>query len=202
MKSSKLVIGLALLLLGGLAGYFIGAGYPVFEDKEVPEDTEDASAKTETVEKQVNNEKFGISFSYPEGPEGYVLVEPVATEDATVWALIATKEWEELQASEAGREGPTAMTIAIFPIPAGFPIEEWLASDQSLNFKLGVTETSPAVVGGESGISYRWSGLYEGETTAVTHGDYVYLFSVTFIENSDSIYSDFGKLLDGTSFSS
>jgi hypothetical protein len=69
------------------------------------------------------------------------------------------------------------------------------------NFKLSVDgRLRPAAIGGVAGLTYRWDGLYQGESVAVARPGWIHLWSVTFLEREDVIVRDFGRVLERVTF--
>lgn len=116
------------------------------------------------------SEAYGFSFSYP---EGYLITEGVAGSDH--YAIRLVKE-EDAIPPENG-EGPTSITIDIYTNNT-LSLSEWVTTSNLSNFSLGDKISTPTNVSGVSAVSYRWSGLYEGETTAFLHKENVVAVSV------------------------
>ncbi len=120
---------------------------------------------------------YGFSFSYP---EGYVLTEGEAGTDH--YAIRLVKE-EDAVPPENG-EGPTGVTIDIYTNNT-LSLSEWVTTSSLSNFSLGDKTSTPTSVSGVSAVNYRWSGLYEGETTAVLHKENVLAVTVMRINPDD-----------------
>lgn len=131
------------------------------------------------------NGVYGITFQYP---SRYLLVEQ---EVATGHYAITLIEETNATLPENG-EGPTAITIDIYE--GNDSLTEWLATNES-NFGLGDGTHASTSVSGAEALSYRWSGLYEGETTAFLHNGNVIAISVTYMSREDTIRADYYALL-------
>lgn len=116
------------------------------------------------------SEAYGISFSYP---EGYLISEGAVGNDH--YAIRLVRE-EDAIPPENG-EGPTGVTIDIYANNT-LPLSEWVATSNLSNFTLGDKSSTPTTVSGVPAVSYRWSGLYEGETTAFLYNGNVVAVSV------------------------
>lgn len=138
--------------------------------------------------------EYGISFSYP---DTYVLTE----RDAPGSALrkhhsIVLIRKEDLPLPENG-EGPPAISIDIYQNNLDRQeTEEWIKNTSASNFKLGTGDLASTTVSGLPALSYRWSGLYEGTTVALARPDWVYAFSVTYLEMGTPIVQDFVLIRD------
>ncbi len=150
----------------------------------------DAMAPQQVVvpEQTYANQVYGISFSYP---AGYLLSEQAAGDGPYVITIIK----EEDAIPRTNSEGPTAISIAIYDGPIGDgTLDGWLAANES-NFALGDGTSVSSTVNGAEAVTYRWSGLYEGETTAFLHETNLVAVSVTYMSPSDEIYAAYQNLL-------
>ena len=139
------------------------------------------------------SETYGIAFDYP---EGYVLEQGErGTGERRHYAITLIKETDLPPA--ANGEGPTAITIDIYQNDIeNLSLNEWLTGTNQSNFKLGDGTYASTTVDGASAVAYRWSGLYEGETTALIHKDNVVALSVTFLTPEDAIIDVYRDILD------
>lgn len=98
-------------------------------------------------------------------------------------------------------EGPPAISLVIVPNQQNIPLEQWVKTKSVSNFQLSQSQTlTPTLVGGEQGLSYTHSGLYESNAVAVAHNGKVYVFSVGSIDPSDALVTDFQNLLKTVQF--
>lgn len=93
-------------------------------------------------------------------------------------------------------EGPTGLTVVVFPNPRGIGLADWL---QSMN-NTGVMPTSgwdfaEAVVDGKDALAYTSTGLYESDNVAVSHKGAVYVFSGTWLTREDQTLKDLNALI-------
>lgn len=95
------------------------------------------------------------------------------------------------------REGPPTITIDMFQNDLdSYTADSWIRGTNDSNYKLspnGVIATTS--INGVSALSYRWSGLYEGETRVIARPDWVYVLSVTWLTREDALVSDFEAIL-------
>jgi hypothetical protein len=146
-----------------------------------------------------------LSFTYP---GNYFLDEKVLGNGEQKWYQITlvedTQENRDLFSGKITepREGPVSITALIFPNTLdGYTAErfikennysDWKPSPDGLLEKMGVA--------GEEGLTYRFSGLYEGEAVVVARPEYVYMFSVTDQNPNDQINKDFKSILASITF--
>lgn len=116
------------------------------------------------------SEAYGISFSYP---EGYLISEGLAGSDHYSIRLVR----EEDAIPPENGEGPTGVTIDLYTNNT-LSLSEWVTTSNRSNFTLGDKSSTATTVDGAPAVSYRWSGLYEGETTAFLHKENVVAVSV------------------------
>lgn len=148
----------------------------------------------------------GISFQYP---SDYYLKE---TDEANVersrHRITLIPNTPENRALIEGtyqgapRELPPTISIDVFTnYPSTQTTESWIRGSRDSNYKQSQNETLTNVtVGGEVAIAYRWTGLYEGETTAIARSTSVYAFSVTYFSPEDKLIQDYRAVLQTVKF--
>lgn len=136
-----------------------------------------------------SNAKYGLSFTYS---NDYQLSEIDAPGSALrEQHTIVLQRKSDLPAPEGG-EGPPSITIDIYQNNLDNQTTEgWIRGDSRSNFKLGDMTLASTTVDGKAALSYRWSGLYEGTTVAIARPNWVYAFSVTYLEMGADIIQDF-----------
>lgn len=130
------------------------------------------------------NEKGGIAGTSGDEPRGAIILVEDTQEN---------RDLIEGRTTEA-RDGPTSINITIFPNPDRLNAEDWVRADT--NWTVRTSEAAPIGRGRVTGVMYSWSGLYEGKTVIVTEGTRAYVFSVTWLEPSDPILTEFDKILE------
>lgn len=172
----------------GLVAAVLVAGWYVL-------DAEDASAPTIEKESDASSTfaspELNFAFSYP---DAYAL-EKREIEIDGVLATYLTLTPRGVAVPAAG-EGPTGLTVAVFPNPRGVGLADWL---QSMN-NAGVVPTSgwdfaEAVVDGKDALAYTSTGLYESDNVAVSHKGAVYVFSGTWLTREDQTLKDLDMLI-------
>lgn len=142
------------------------------------------------------NGAYGISFEYG---SGYFLKERDAgTAERPQLAIILVEDTQENREVLEGRapeprDGPTAISIDVYPNPDRLTAEDWVRAD--MNWTVRTSEAAPIGRGSIAGVTYSWSGLYEGKTVIVTEGTLAYVFSVTWLAPTDPILAQFDALL-------
>jgi len=149
--------------------------------------------------KLYNSDKYKISFSYP---ETYFVTEGIAPgsalrEHVSVMLVEDTEFNRKLMAGEIeGTEGPIAITFDMYQNNTDKQsLLGWMNNASVSNFKLSNgTHTLTSVAGAEA-VKYIWDGLYQGDTTAFIHGDYIVAASVTYLTPEDQIRKDYEEVL-------
>lgn len=145
-----------------------------------------------------HNSVYGISFSYP---KGYVLSEGErGNAERAHYAIVLIAETDA--APPVNGEGPTAITIDIYQNNLDKQsLLGWLKGTAVSNFKLGDGTYVTTTVQGKEAVAYRWSGLYEGETTAFLHKENVIAASVTWLTPEDKIVANYRELISSVRLS-
>lgn len=142
------------------------------------------------------NTDYGLSFAYP---LNYYLKERNAgTAERPQLSLVLVEDTQENRDvieghSTEARDGPTAITVDAYPNPDRLTADDWVRADT--NWTIRTSEAAPIGKGKITGVTYTWSGLYEGKTVVVTNGIKAYVFSVTWMTPTDPILVDFDALL-------
>jgi hypothetical protein len=100
-----------------------------------------------------------------------------------------------------GGEGPATITVSVYDNRERIPLETWIRGDARSNFKLSADGAlTPVVVGGESGLSYKHSGLYETDAVAVEHDEHIYVFAAQWQAADDETRQQLQDLLKTVQF--
>ncbi len=196
MNSNKtLTIGVAVALVAGvlIIGSFFLNQTP--SEQPVPQ-----NGQQESTAISYNSSELGISFEYPENYMLQTHEQGTAERDWTVLTLIDSEILRSAIENGAS-EGPPAIAIQVFNNPEGYTAEEWIKGMSYSNFKLSSDEVlTPVTVGGEAGLAYRHSGLFENNAAVVVRGEKVYMFSVSWLTPQDENVRDFGHILETINF--
>lgn len=152
--------------------------------------------------KAYGNTSYKLKFSYP---ETYYLKEKIdaGAMEGPEFAVTLVLDTPDNRAlvdgtSAIAGEGPTSINVSVYKNPEKLPAKDWVTRDP--NWAVTNSVVTRTSVAGIEGISFTWSGLYEGKTVIVTTGTMVYTFSVTWITPDDTIKKDFEKILSTVSF--
>lgn len=154
-----------------------------------PTPTPTPGAEEQSDMRTYTSAEYGISFEYP---DTYTLTEIDSPGSALrEHHAIVLQRTEDLPAPEGG-EGPLSITIDIYQNNLdNQTTENWIRRSSASNFKLGDMTLASTTIDGKAALSYRWSGLYEGTTVAIARPDWIYAFSVTYLEMGADIIQDF-----------
>ena len=144
---------------------------------------------------QFESIQFGIGFMYQVEPDEFVLrrIETVVPEFVVGWTLTRRSA---LDGQRGESEGAPGISIEVFePRPAPASAEEWVRQSNRSNFGLGSGELTAAAVGGQVGVAYGWSGLYEGRSVVMLVDGRIWMFSATSSGDFSEIEGAFRALL-------
>jgi len=145
------------------------------------------------------NDSYGISFTYP---EGYVVSEGEKG-DAHRGHYNITLIRKEDSAPRENSEGPTAVTIDIYQNNIDQQtLIGWLTGSNASNYKLVKGGYSRTAVASAEAVSYAWSGLYEGDTTAFRHNGNIIAVSVTHLTPEDTNVQTYQDILSSIKLTS
>lgn len=141
---------------------------------------------------------YGLYFSYP---KDYFLEEKeTGTPQRSRHSIVITKATKENELIREGalenREGPTAITIDIYKNHENLSAETWVKGNSNSNYKLGDNEIQTITVSNIDALSYRWNGLYNGNSIVLRHKGNIVMMSVTFLKPSDEIVRVFESIIE------
>lgn len=190
LSSRLIVIGMLAAVLFGV--YFL---VPSVKETRMGAGTSTPQVLPNQEAKHYKNTTYGIAFDYP---SGYVLDEGERGDGHREhYGIVLVRE--EDSEPRLNSEGPTALTVDIYQNNLDKQtLTGWLIGSNQSNFKLSDGTYASTTIHGREAITYRWSGLYEGETTAFLHNDRIVVVSVTFMtpgdENIDTYKKTFSSL--------
>jgi len=174
--------------------------YGIAKPETPPQSEPTTETPTETSGTQTyTNAKYGISFRYP---DAYEVREQLAPGSALRerYSIVLIRK-ADLPLPTAG-EGPPTITIDIYQNNLdNQTTESWIRGTNESNFKLGEGVLSSTTISGKPALSYRWSGLYEGTTIVRAEPNWIYAFSVTYLEMGADIVQDFVAIRDSVRIS-
>ncbi len=143
-------------------------------------------------EGRYSNATYDISFTYP---DSYTITEADASENEMRKRHAITLIRKTDLPVPQGGEGPTSITIEMYQNNLDKQTtEQWILNSKESNFKLSNGVMATTTIDGLPARSYRWSGLYEGTTIVSAQSNWVYVFSVTYLEMGSDIVQDFVKI--------
>lgn len=191
MKNSHLVALLATLIAAIAAAVYVNLP----SNEAIP-----LTEEPEAEHRSYASPEHGLSFNYS---SSYFLKErrdePGSRPELSLVMVEDTPENRKLLEGSAGipREGPTSVTIEAYPNPDRLPAEDWVRG--STNWSVRTSDAAPFGKGSVTGVSYSWSGLYEGKSYIVTEGPRAYVFSVSWTTPEDAILAEFERILASVS---
>jgi len=189
-KTTVIAVVVGIIVVAG--GFVLFGGRAPMAIPEVPQST-----NTSTYQ----NEEYNLSFEYPSNLYLYEGLNQ-GTETRPQLALFLVEDTQENRdvlegrATEA-REGPIGISVDVYQNPEELSASEWVQNDT--NWTVATSEAEPVTVAGKEGVSFTWSGLYEGRTVVVTEGDKAYVMSTTWMTPEDHTLSDFELVLNSLS---
>lgn len=192
MESKNIAIGVVVVLAAALGGYLIfnrglPSGVPFVGGEEEPRTLQTYSS-----------EELQLSFSYT---ADYLLEERTINEAQRLHKAVVLIEDNEtnrkLLSGEIVGDGPTAITIDVFQNNLdNLTAEGFIKNNSNSNYKMGDGELEEGTLAGLQAYRYTWDGLYRGESIVTADDEFVYMFSVTYLEPADKIRVDFYEMLN------
>ena len=185
MKKLILVLLVVIIALIGVAVFF-------FRPVEVQKES-----------KTYKSDEYGIQFSYPE--KYFIAREITNSGERTQHAIVLAEDTSENRTlfsdPNSATEGPPTITIALFQNNLdNYTVGNFVENTNFSNFKLSDGNTAEVIIGGESGLRYRATGLYENENAVIARPKYVYMFTAFFNSPIDPILFDFEEILKTVQF--
>lgn len=195
--NKTLIAAASLAVIGLIAAYFMQAPQSQLP---LPEELSGINEPAPEVQAYAAPE-HGLSFTYP---LGYYLKETERPNERPQLSVVIVEDTQENRdviegRSTIAREGPTSITVDVYPNPDMLPAEDWVRSDT--NWTVRTSEVAPIGRGSITGVTYTWSGLYEGKSVVVTQSTRAYVFSVTWMTPEDPIIVAFDALLRSVTIS-
>ena len=144
-----------------------------------------------------------MAFDIDHHFKAYPLLAPPTAVDR-----IAERQWHVLvllpdgYVPPQGGEGPATIVIQHVPNPEGTSLEDWVKGDSRSNYKLAAEGAAlePVTVGGQVGVRYQHSGLYETDAVVVARGNDIFLFSASWLTPQDATRAELQQLLSTVEF--
>ena len=187
---TAIAVVIAVIVVFGAFALFGGQSMPLVTDQ-VP--TEGKASMLPYA-----NEEYGISFEYPSNLFLFERTD-VGTPENPQLAVVLVEDTQENRdvlegrATEA-REGANGITVEAYQNPNSLSASDWVQN--STNWTVATSEATSVTVAGHEGVTYTWSGLYEGKSVVLTNADKAYVLSVSWMTPEDQIIRDFDMVLN------
>lgn len=193
MNTKGIAIGIAVVIAFGAFFVYGQQTGMLTNDAFTPSQEQNVSFETYL------NSAYGIAFQYPSNL--YLSARESGTPERPQLGIVLVEDTETNREYIAGTaatvgEGPTAITVDVYPNPENLTAKDWAAKETT--WSVANAEAVPVNVNGAEGVVYTWSGLYEGRTVILTKESKAYVFSVTWLTPEDQLLKDFDMVL--TSF--
>lgn len=150
-----------------------------------------------------SNNDLGIQFSYPTGPDGYVLGQATSTNltSEPLSSLILFRTEDVVNQPPAGGEGPPVIGFMVFRNQQNQEPQNWAASNTRYsNISLKIGDISETSINGQRAIRYRADGLYASENIVSTYKDKAYIMTGQYIDEDSDIRRDFEEIIKTVRF--
>ncbi len=146
---------------------------------------------------QYTSSDYGVSFNYP---SNYFLEEKnVESTSGNHQIVVLTEDTEEnkdiREGNSPGREGPTSIMLSVYTNPDSKPLDAFIKDSADLSYQFADRKVSTTSISALETYESTWSGLYEGKSYLVSRGQFVYTVSVTWLDPSDKILTDFADMV-------
>ncbi len=191
--NTNTAIAIIIALVVVIGGFMFYGNQPVATVNEVP------AGKASMV--PYENASYDLSFQYPSNLYLHERTDAGTPErpQLSLFLVADTHENRDLLSGKITepREGPTGITVDVYQNPEELSASDWLKNDTT--WTVANSTAAPITVGAHEGVSFTWSGLYEGKNVLLTQGDKAYVFTVTWMTPDDQIIRDFDMVLNSLS---
>jgi hypothetical protein len=149
--------------------------------------------------------KEGLTFSYPGGEEGYVILELTEglgePKPVRALRLLPASDYLDEQSRVAG-EGSPAWLITVYQNDQMLQPANWAEKNPLIsNISLALGSLTETTVGGANAVTYRTDGLYPAQVYVVAHASLIYVVNVSFMDEQSRTYVDYKAWIDSFTFS-
>lgn len=149
--------------------------------------------KAEPSAEKYTDDIVGYSVEYKRSPNGYVpqpIRENLPEEIVSSVAFFEETAWKEFNESTGPREAPPAITIQAFlKTSTTTPTIDWVKTSRYSNYvQGGAVETWKTDE--RDVVAYTFSGLYENDAIALSYGNYILMFTASWMTDSDPMRAD------------
>ncbi len=162
-----------------------------------PRDTGETTEDTPEV--FVTQVSRAVRFQYS---TSYILTEKeVGNAERTHYVITLIKASDAQNGDKENTEGPRAITFDFYQNKEKLTPEQWAKQSSFSNIKLSPDSKLEQIpFGGAQAVSYRWDGLYSGQSLVTTTSGDILVITVTYDGESDVRLVDYKKLLSTVEF--
>jgi hypothetical protein len=200
-SNKKILIFIGIVVIGILA-YFGYQQYRTMQaDKMVPTATE-----------ILKNEEFGISFAYPVGDNGLIMIEPPASDNGVkkAYLLMTDSDYTEYTGATEPREAPESISVLVLMLEDATSttatiaeresritrLQNWAMDNKTLtSYHLAKATPDIIEIDGLKTLHYKADGLYQQDIYLTSYKGRVYMFTAQYNEETDLTYTAFQEIM-------
>lgn len=198
-----LVVGVLSIAL--LVGVFFAFNSYIYHEKQADQPTSEGQ-DTDTVT-MISTYAFydeGLKFEYPSGDAGYIITDLPVTADEVMPVrsvrLLPTADYVDEQNREGG-EGSPAWVVSVYKNTEKLHPAVWVDRNKMVsNIDMAMDTPKETSIDGANTVAYRIDGLYPTDVYVIAHGGYIFVASVSFIDESSRTFQDRMAWLDSFTF--
>lgn len=150
------------------------------------------------------SDEFGIRFSYP--TKYFIAYESTVGGERKQHTIVLAEDTPANRSlfsnQNLATDSPPTITITLFQNNLdNYSAQSFVEGTNFSNFKLSDGTIAEVRVGGEPGLRYSATGLYENKNVVVARPSYVYMFTAFFDSPTSQILTDFDNILMSVEFS-
>ncbi len=193
------VVGIALFLVGA----FFALNSYIYSQKQIPNP---AQSETEVLRAEIAEPTIGLSFSYRIGEEGYELLATstgmsVDPEFKAGYMLTHISDVRAMEQNPAPTEGAPTIQVRAYRNTQKLSLEDWAQTHPlETNIELAFESSVEKTIAGAPAIMFRADGLYASFVYVVEKNGFIYVFTTAYIDEADTIVTDFKELLASVEF--
>jgi hypothetical protein len=146
------------------------------------------------------NRNYGLQFEYPSNLYFKEKTKAESVADLSIVLVENTKESAGyIEGNPTTSEAPISIMIDVHSNPSQIGPRSWAEKNANWNIA-NKSSIIPIEIGGQTGISYTSTGLYESKTYVVSLGSNIYTFSVSWMTQNDQLLRDFDMIINSVVF--
>ena len=147
----------------------------------------------------LEDRNLGLTFQYLKGPSGL----SIRREDDASKKIVLYKQADRpamTAALGAAVEGPVTISVSVASNPKKLSPKNWISAVTTPEYAKRTSDVKEISIPVGTAASFSWADLYDGETTVVSHKDSMYVVSVTYSHEEDSIRDAYAEVLATLAF--